>query len=261
MLIQPGVVAPDLEMQDLEGQSQSIGQYRGRPLLLQFYRYASCPMCDLRLHDFSREYPRLREMGLEVIAIFHSSPRRLRSHFGGRRLPFTIVADPSRHLYRRYGVETSWIKFLLSMLKPSFYWDWLRSMRHGFFGGVDWQLASMPADFLIGPDGTVLEVHYGRDIGDHMPVHQIEQALSRVAGGHSQATAHSASVSNPASNASGRPFAAVVALTLLWAFALIASSYFLKGRAVGEWVDASLYLAAGLWLGASVLRIPTSHRA
>jgi len=50
-------------------------------------------------------------------------------------------------------------------------------------------------------------------------------------------------------------------LTLLWAFALIASSYFLKGRAVGEWVDASLYLAAGLWLGASILRIPASHRA
>ena len=45
-------------------------------------------------------------------------------------------------------------------------------------GGVDWQLASMPADFLIGPDGTVLRVHYGRDIGDHMPIDEIEQALS-----------------------------------------------------------------------------------
>jgi thioredoxin-dependent peroxiredoxin len=137
-------------------------------------------MCDLRLHDFAREYPRLREMGLEVIAIFHSSPGRLQSHFSHRPLPFPIIADPSRRLYRSYGVEISWIRLLSSALKPSFYWDWLRSMRHGFFGGVDWQLASMPADFLIGQDGTVLRAHYGRDIGDHMPVEEIEQALSEL---------------------------------------------------------------------------------
>lgn len=177
-LVETGTQAPDVEMHALDGRTRSVGQYRGRPLLLQFYRYASCPMCDLRLHDFAREYPRLREMGLEVIAIFHSSPKRLRSHFSRRLLPFPIVADPSRRLYRSYGVETSWMRLLLSALKPGFYWDWLRSMRHGFFGGVDWRLASMPADFLIGPDGTVLRVHYGRDIGDHMPVAEIEQALS-----------------------------------------------------------------------------------
>lgn len=180
MKIVPGVQAPDLEMQDIDGRALSVEQYRGRPLLLQFYRYASCPMCDLRLHDFSREYPRLQRMGLEVIAVFHSSPGRLRSHFKHRPIPFPIVGDPDRRLYRSYGVETSWTRLLLSAVKPRFYWDWLRSMRHGFFGGLDLHLASMPADFLIGPDGTVLRVHYGADIGDHMPVHDIENALSGI---------------------------------------------------------------------------------
>jgi hypothetical protein len=40
----------------------------------------------------------------------------------------------------------------------------------------------------------------------------------------------------------------VVILTLLWSSALVASSYFLKGLAIGDWVDAMLYLGAGVWL-------------
>ena len=178
MRIQPGAPAPDFDVQDLEGGRRSLAQYRGRPLLLQFYRYASCPMCDLRLHDFSREYPRLNAQGLEVVAFFHSSAERLRGHFRRRPMAFPIVGDPARQVYRRYGIETSWTGLLLSMVKPGFYMDWMRSMRHGYWGGVDTRLASMPADFLIGPDGTVLRVHYGRDIGDHMPVDVIEQALA-----------------------------------------------------------------------------------
>jgi peroxiredoxin len=180
MRLTPGNPAPDFEIQDLEGRTLSLAQYRGKPLLLQFYRFASCPMCDLRLHDFSQAYPRLKDRGLEVAAFFHSSAKRLRGHFRHHPLPFSIAADPARQVYRRYGIETSWMGLLLTMLRPQFYWDWVRSMRYGYWGGMDWQLASMPADFLIGPDGTILHVHYGRTIGDHMPIHQIEQALTAL---------------------------------------------------------------------------------
>ena len=45
-----------------------------------------------------------------------------------------------------------------------------------------------------------------------------------------------------------RSFRMVVILTLLWSAALIASSFFLKGLAIGDWVDAMLYLGAGVWL-------------
>ena len=41
----------------------------------------------------------------------------------------------------------------MSMLLPSFYIDWIRSMRYGFWGGVDWQMGKLPADLLIGTDG------------------------------------------------------------------------------------------------------------
>jgi thioredoxin-dependent peroxiredoxin len=166
--LSPGTSAPAFQAVDLNGNALTLQQYSGRYLLLQFYRFSGCPMCDLRLRDFSLEYPQLHERGLEAVAFFHSSPDRLRRHFSRRALPFPIAADPSQRIYRAYGVETSWPRLLLSMVKPSFYVDWARSMRYGFWGGFDVHYATMPADFLIGPDGKIIAVHYGADIGDHM---------------------------------------------------------------------------------------------
>jgi hypothetical protein len=45
-----------------------------------------------------------------------------------------------------------------------------------------------------------------------------------------------------------RSFPMIVLSALLWSAALIASSFFLKGFAIGDWVDAMLYLGAGVWL-------------
>lgn len=51
----------------------------------------------------------------------------------------------------------------------------------------------------------------------------------------------------------------VVTFSLLWALALVGSSFFLKGLAIGEWLDALLYLGAGVWVTVSWLRRPI-HR-
>ncbi|HXD08412.1 MAG TPA: peroxiredoxin-like family protein, partial [Anaerolineales bacterium] len=155
----------------------SLERFAGKPLLLMFYRYASCPMCNLRLRDFAQHYPRLRKRGLEVVAFFHSPARNIRRNAGRQQYPFPLVADPQFKVYRSYGVETSWLRFFLSMLLPSFYVDWIRSMRYGFWGGIDLQMGKMPADFLIGPDGRILQTHYGREMGDHMAIKEVEAIL------------------------------------------------------------------------------------
>jgi len=172
-----GTPAPDFSALDLDGQTRTLGQYAGRPLLLQFYRYAGCPMCDLRLHEFARAYPPLGQRGLEVVAFFHSSAEALRRHFARRPMPFPVLGDPRRAIYGRYGVETSLLRLLTSALRPSFYRDWLRSMRHGYWGGFDARMTGMPADFLIGPDQVIRLVHLGRDIGDHMSVAAVAAQL------------------------------------------------------------------------------------
>jgi peroxiredoxin len=176
----PGNHAVPFSTVDVDGHPVSLEQFRGRPLLLMFFRYASCPMCNLRLHDFAKEYPRLHAIGLSAVAFFHSSAQAIKRNAGRRSYSFALVADLNQEIYRAFGVETSWLGLLKSMVLPSFYRDWIRSIRHGFWGGADLEMAKMPADFLVGPDGRLLLVHYGKDIGDHLSLADIERALAEL---------------------------------------------------------------------------------
>jgi hypothetical protein len=47
------------------------------------------------------------------------------------------------------------------------------------FSGAAWQMAKMPADFLIAPDGRIEVAHYGVDIGDHVPLDEVDAFLAR----------------------------------------------------------------------------------
>ena len=178
MRLKPGDEAIPFSVETIEGNNITLKEFAGKPLLMMFYRYASCPMCNLRIRDFAQHYPRLHERGLEVVAFFHSPAGNIRANAGKRHIPFHLVADPKFRVYQSYRIETSWPRFLLSMLLPSFYVDWIRAMQYGIWGGVDWQMGKMPADFLIGPDGRILKVHYGREIGDHLSVAEVEAALN-----------------------------------------------------------------------------------
>ena len=180
MRLKIGDPAIHFSAETIDGKTISLKEFAGKPLLLMFYRYASCPMCNLRLRDFAQHYPRLHGRGLEVVAFFHSPARNIRAHAGKQHYPFHLVPDPNFKIYRGYGVETSWLRFLLSMALPGFYVDFIRAMRYGFWGGVDWQMGKMPADFLIGPNSLIVKTHYGREMGDHLPVTEVEAALSHL---------------------------------------------------------------------------------
>jgi thioredoxin-dependent peroxiredoxin len=180
MRLVPGQPAVPFTAETIDGTTISLAQFSGRALLLMFFRYASCPMCNLRLHDLVRHYAPLEERGLQAVAVFHSSASSIRAHAGARRYPFPLVADPEFRVYRAYQVERSWPRLLMSMALPRFYVDWVRSMAHGFWGGVAWEMAKMPADFLIDPAGRIAIAHYGRDIGDHLQIARIDAALREL---------------------------------------------------------------------------------
>lgn len=180
MKLAPGNPVVPFSTVDVEGHPVSLEQFRGHPLLLMFFRYASCPMCNLRRHDFAEEYPRLQARGLSALS---RSFTRLLGRSRGMRVGAAIRFPSLRIRIRSstaFGTETSWPGLLKSIVLPSFYRDWIRSMRHGFWGGADLEMAKMPADFLVGADGRLLLVHYGRDIGDHLSVAEIERAPAEV---------------------------------------------------------------------------------
>ena len=174
-----GDYAPVFRVSDWQGGDVDTRHFRGRWLLLSFYRYASCPLCNLRVHELSERHPRWQARGLDMLAVFQSPVDKLRQYVGRQHLPFPLIADPEQTLYRLYGVGHSWTGFLAAWAKrlPEI---GRAVLQEGYLpGSVEGGIHRIPADFLVGPDGRIAEAHYGRDIGDHLPISRIEHHLAK----------------------------------------------------------------------------------
>jgi hypothetical protein len=134
---------------------------------LQFRRYAACPVCNLHLQTFARRHDEIVRAGIVEIAVFHSPADDLRDH----SLPFALVADPKRALYREFGVEKS----SRSVLDPR---AWGAMFRGIVAFGVRLPRRGespfgLPADFLIAPTGAVIDYKYGSYADDQWSVDEL----------------------------------------------------------------------------------------
>ena len=94
MRLKPGDTAPPFQATDLEGRLIELSDFRGKNLLLAFFRYASCPLCNLRINALIRHHDALQVFGLDIVAVFQSPPDRLRQYAGRQQPPFALVPDP-----------------------------------------------------------------------------------------------------------------------------------------------------------------------
>jgi len=172
-----GTPAPSLSAVDLLGMSVSL-PLKGSWTLLSFLRYASCPACNLRVRELRHRDAELRSANVQWFAVFHSPEWRLQRHMPEDAWKH-VLPDADGALGNRYRTTRSWGGLVLSVLIPSFYWAYVKTMVFGYWGGaIDRWFHTMPADFLIDPSGALVLVRYGRHIMDHTSVDDILAAIS-----------------------------------------------------------------------------------
>ena len=177
--LQANDLAPDLVASDFLGVPVDLPSLRGRKVMLSFYRYASCPLCNLRMRDLIRGYDAWAAQGLSMIAVFQSPASSISEHVGRQDAPFPIVADPAMALYRLYRVEQRWS----AMFTPPVLLNAARAIAAGMLPGrVEGPAHRVPADFLIREDGVIDLAYYGSDVGDHLPLDQLERWLHAAPG-------------------------------------------------------------------------------
>lgn len=168
-------IIPSFDAPDLFGQRVNLAELRGRPVLLSFYRYASCPVCNLRVHSIILSHPKWSAQGLVVVAVFQSPADSIKQYVGRQDAPFAIVPDPEMDLYRRFGVESRWSGLLSWRVMMAA----LSAFGKGFLPGrIEGPVQRTPADFLIDAQGRIALAHYGKDIDDHIPLETITQWLN-----------------------------------------------------------------------------------
>ena len=165
--LSPGDATRAFRLPGIDGGTFDLASLTGRRYLLSFFRFASCPFCNLRVHELVQRFGELGA-GFTIVAVFDSPLDNLRRHAERHAAPFPILADETGEAYRAYAIERSLGGMLkgMALRAPTL----LRAMSRGYVPTtLKGSLTTMPADFLIDEAGIIREAHYGRDEGDHLP--------------------------------------------------------------------------------------------
>jgi len=170
--LKAGDKAPPFKAADCNGNIHSIEEYKGEKILISFFRYASCPLCNQRVHNIIQVYDEWKKKKLRVLTIFESSAESI-SRYVQNNTPFPVIPDPNRKLYKLYQLESSLLKFIKGAL------PFIKAFYSGFYPGkMEGDRFIVPADFLVDREGILHTAYYGRHIGDHLSIHEINKFLN-----------------------------------------------------------------------------------
>lgn len=176
MRIATGNLAPDFTATVYAREPLTLSQLRGRKVWLAFFRYAGCPLCNLRVHQMIGRYAGWESQGLSIVAVFQAPVDEVAANVGEQDAPFPIVCDPDEKLYRLYGLEHSLAGYLSPKNLPLL----AEALKEGFTPGpMHGTKTRLPADFLIDESGRIVEAFYAPVIGEHIPFERVDAFAAR----------------------------------------------------------------------------------
>ena len=173
MKLAPGEKLPEIKLPSIQGSEFSMKKIKGKKTLLTFYRFATCPFCNLRIHEITKRYDELGK-NFEMVAIFNSSQDYLTEKMGKHNAPFTILADENFEYFSKYEIEQSMWKFMIGTTTNFF--RFCRALSKGFAPIImKGSITTVPVDILINTDGIIEKVHYGKNTADHLIFEEIKR--------------------------------------------------------------------------------------
>ena len=168
--------APTFKLIDIFDREVDLRSYKGKKVLIAFFRHAGCPFCNTRVHNLQKSHLELKSKGLEMIFFFESKKELLlSSHFHSEISPIPLISDPEKVWYDAYGVESSGIKSAKSHL-TTFFQTVFEAKKKQL--PVHWMvrkesIKTIPAEFLINERGIISKVHYAKGLRDRMSMDAI----------------------------------------------------------------------------------------
>lgn len=100
-----GKAAPDFTMKDKDGKSIKLSELKGKKdVVIYFYPKDFTPGCTMEATEFSRDYKKFKDAGIEIVGISpddEESHQKFREKMG---MPYPLVADTDKEVSKKYGV-------------------------------------------------------------------------------------------------------------------------------------------------------------
>lgn len=99
-----GTTAEDFRLADLDGKQQSLSQYRGKVVLVNFWA-TWCKPCTTEMPAMQAIYDRLRDKGFVVLAVNElEDEAKVRDHIQQHGHTFPVLMDRDNKVANQFGV-------------------------------------------------------------------------------------------------------------------------------------------------------------
>ena len=94
----------DFTLQDQDGQTVALSQFRGKPVVLFFYPRADTPGCTVEACEFRDQYSDLKAAGAVLLGISRDAVKAQKKFADKFSLPFPLLADPDLAVAKQFDV-------------------------------------------------------------------------------------------------------------------------------------------------------------
>jgi peroxiredoxin len=148
-VLKEGAQVPDFTLPDALGNAVTLSHLlRQGPVVINFYRGAWCPYCNLELRAYQRVLPQLQELGATLVAISPQTPDHSLSTVEKKELTFAVLSDVGNHVARQFGLVFTIDEAVRTAHRQ------IGANLPAFNGDDSWELP-MAGTFLVDQSGTI----------------------------------------------------------------------------------------------------------
>lgn len=102
-LLEVGDKAPAFKSTNQDGEAVSLGDFKGKKVVLYFYPKDDTPGCTKEACSFRDGWSKFRKRGIAVLGVSVDDAKSHRKFADKFSLPFTLVADTDKAIVKAYG--------------------------------------------------------------------------------------------------------------------------------------------------------------
>jgi peroxiredoxin Q/BCP len=107
MSLQIGDKAPDFAVNDQDGKSVKLSDFKGKKVILYFYPKDMTPGCTAEACNLRDNYKGMQKQGYEILGVSTDNEKTHKKFIDKEKLPFRLLADTDKALHSSYG---TWVE-------------------------------------------------------------------------------------------------------------------------------------------------------
>lgn len=151
----------------------SIELLKKGPLVINFYRGAWCPFCNLELAAYQDVLPDIEALGGQLVAISPELPDKAMTLSEKHKLKFQILSDTNNLIAREYGIVFTVDKKLRRLYR-------LMNINLSTSQGNKNYELPVPATYIIGKNGIIILSHVDTDYTNRLDPSEVIECLKAM---------------------------------------------------------------------------------